>query len=123
MASAPALDSDKFSRKSIWKTYLEKRYGEDKLSWDKGTSPVFAGGNLVVAVMHTEGDSYLVSLDKKTGEEIWKTPRNYETAPESSDAYTTPQVLEIDGIENLSKESGERAAYSPQNTSSFTTSP
>ncbi|MBT3481609.1 MAG: PQQ-binding-like beta-propeller repeat protein [Opitutales bacterium] len=85
----------------LWKTNLNERYGEDKLWWDQGTSPVFAGGNIVIPVMQTEGDSYLVSFDKDSGKEIWKTPRNYETAPESGDAYTSPHVLKIDGVETI----------------------
>ena len=63
--------------KLLWKTNLIERFGEDKLWYDQGTSPVFAGGNVVIAVMQTEGDSYLVSFDKDSGEEVWKTPRNY----------------------------------------------
>ncbi len=89
------------SGKVIWKTNIIERYGEDKLWWDQGTSPVFAGGNLVLAVMQTEGSSYLVSLDKKTGKEIWKSPRQYETTRESGDAYTTPHVVDIDGVETI----------------------
>lgn len=93
-----ALD---FEGKVLWKKNLEEQYGEDKLWWDKGTSPVLAGGNVVVAIMHTEGDSYLVSFDKKTGKEVWKTRREYETEPESGDAYTTPQVVGINGVETI----------------------
>ena len=87
--------------KLLWKTNLTERYGEDKLWWDQGTSPVFANGNIVIPVMQTEGDSYLVSFDKDSGKEIWKTPRNYETAPESGDAYTSPHVLKINGVETI----------------------
>ncbi len=93
-----ALD---FDGNVIWKVNLEEKYGEDKLWWDKGTSPVLAGGNVVVAIMQTEGDSFLISLDKKTGKEVWKTRRDYETAPESGDAYTSPQIVDIDGVETI----------------------
>lgn len=89
------------SGKLIWKTNLIERYGEDKLWWDQGTSPVLAGGNVVVAIMQTEGNSYLVSLDRKTGKEVWKTSREYDTGPETGDSYTTPHVLTIDGIETI----------------------
>jgi len=93
-----ALNTD---GKVLWKSNLEKKYGEDKLWWDKGTSPILAGGNVVVAIMQTEGDSFLVSFDKKTGKEVWKTRRDYETEPESGDAYTSPQVVDIDGVETI----------------------
>ncbi len=87
--------------KPLWQKNLQEKYGEDKLWWDQGTSPVFAGGNVVVAVMQTGGDSYMVALDPKTGAEVWKTSRKYETGEESGDAYTTPHVVKRDGREQI----------------------
>jgi outer membrane protein assembly factor BamB len=85
--------------KPLWQINLQEKYGKDALWWDQGTSPVFAAGHVVVAVMQTGGDSYLVSLDKKTGKEIWKTPRKYETGDESGDSYTTPHVVKVGDAE------------------------
>lgn len=85
--------------KPLWQVNLQEKYGKDTLWWDQGTSPVFAGGHVVIAVMQTGGESYLVSLDKKTGKEIWKTKRKYETAEESGDSYTTPHVVKVGGTE------------------------
>lgn len=85
----------------LWRVNLQEKYGKDMLWWDQGTSPVFAAGNVVVAVMQTEGESYLVSLDRKSGKEVWKTPRKYETGKESGDAYTTPHVVKVDGVEQV----------------------
>lgn len=87
--------------KPLWQINLQKLYGKDGLWWDQGTSPVFAAGNVVVAVMQTNGESYLVSLDPKTGKEVWKTHRKYETAEESGDAYTTPHVVKRNGNEQI----------------------
>ena len=87
--------------KVLWKINLIEKYGKDYLWWDQGTSPVLAGGNLVIAVMQSEGATFLVSLDPKTGKEVWRTDRKYETGPESGDGYTTPHVLEIDGVETI----------------------
>ena len=85
--------------KPQWQINLQERYGKDTLWWDQGTSPIFAAGRVVVAVMQTGGESYLVSLDKKSGKEVWKTPRKYQTGDESGDAYTTPQVARVNGVE------------------------
>jgi len=87
--------------KPVWQINLQQRYGKDTLWWDQGTSPVFAAGRVVIAVMQTDGESYLVSLDPKTGKEVWKTPRKYQTGKESGDAYTTPAVVKVDGIEMI----------------------
>ncbi len=42
--------------------------------------------------MH-EGESYLVAIDKNSGEISWKTPRNYECRRETDQSYATPIVL------------------------------
>lgn len=84
-----------------WQINLQELYGKDTLWWDQGTSPVFAGGHVLVAVMQTVGESYLVSLDRKTGKEVWKTPRKYETGKESGDAYTTPHVVSLNGQQQI----------------------
>ena len=87
--------------KPLWQLNLQERYGKDTLWWDQGTSPIFAAGRVVVAVMQTGGDSYLVSLDLASGKEVWKTPRKYETGEESGDAYTTPHVVKVGGVEQI----------------------
>ncbi|BCX46152.1 serine /threonine protein kinase [Haloferula helveola] len=90
-----------FEGKLLWKTNLFERFGEDKLWWDVGTSPVLAGGRVVVSVMQTDGNSYMVSFDKKSGEVAWKVDREFDTAKESGDSYTTPLVLDLDGKETI----------------------
>lgn len=85
----------------VWSLNLIEKFGDDKLWWDQGTSPVLAAGKLVLAVMQTEGDSYLVAFDKESGAQAWFTPRNYDNSAESGDAYTTPHVLDIDGVETI----------------------
>jgi outer membrane protein assembly factor BamB len=57
---------------------------------------VLAGGRVIVAVVH-EGPSFLVAYDLATGDEAWKTEREYQNPQEADQAYTTPQVVRIDG--------------------------
>jgi len=83
-----------------WKTNLQEAYGEDTLWWDLGTSPVFAGGNIVIAVMQ-EGDSYVVALDPEDGSEVWKVDRTYPVQKETGQSYTTPYITELDGRETI----------------------
>ena len=87
--------------KKLWEINLQEKFGKTTLWWDQGSSPVLAGGNFVIAVMQTEGESYLVSLAPKTGEVVWKTKRNIETQEETGDSYTTPNVEMIDGVETI----------------------
>ena len=80
-----------FDGKILWKTNLQESYGKNSLFWDLGTSPVLAGGNVVVAVMH-EGSSYLVALEQASGKVAWKVDRNYPCKRETHQSYTTPLV-------------------------------
>lgn len=83
-----------------WRVNLQDKYGADTLWWDLGTSPILTSAGVCIAVMQ-EGDSYLVTLDRDTGEEVWKTKRQYERPRESDQAYTTPAVIELDGRETI----------------------
>jgi outer membrane protein assembly factor BamB len=87
--------------KVMWSKNLQKDYAKDGLKWDLGTSPILAGGHLVVAMMHNKHPSFLLAFDPATGKEIWKTPRDYQAPAEANDAYTTPFSAEIDGIETI----------------------
>lgn len=87
--------------KAVWKKNLHKEYAADGLKWDLGTSPIFAAGHVVVALLHNENPSFLLSFDKRTGKEMWKTPRDYKAPKEAQDAYTTPFVVTIDGVETI----------------------
>lgn len=53
--------------------------------------PVLWNGKVIINGDH-DGDAYLVALDQKTGEEIWKTER-----PNKTRSYCTPIIREIDG--------------------------
>ncbi|MEX2174667.1 MAG: PQQ-binding-like beta-propeller repeat protein [Pirellulaceae bacterium] len=55
------------------------------------SSPVLFEDKLIVNGDH-DGDGYLVALDKKTGEELWRTPRENNTR-----SYVTPIICEADG--------------------------
>lgn len=83
-----------------WKINLQEKFGEDTLWWDLGTSPVFAGGNVVIAVMQ-EGDSYVIALNPADGSVAWKIDRTFEVREESGQAYTTPYVTKIDGRDTI----------------------
>lgn len=78
--------------KVVWRTNLQEKYGEDTLWWDLGTSPVLVEDKVIIAVLQ-EGDSYIVALSKKTGEEVWREGRNFKCQPECDQTYSTPLVV------------------------------
>jgi outer membrane protein assembly factor BamB len=85
-----------WSGKVVWQHNLQDRFGEDTLWWDLGTSPVLAGDNVVVAVMHS-GDSFLAAFNKTSGELAWKVDRNLGAPSEAAQSYSTPVVADING--------------------------
>lgn len=84
-----------------WKINLDEVAHPDKILWDRGTSPIFAGGRLVIAVMQQAGTSYLVALDKKNGSRAWITERPFPTVGENGDSYSSPFVETVDGVETI----------------------
>lgn len=77
-----------FAGELVWKKDfgpLESLHGHGE-----GSSPALHGDALVVNWDH-EGDSFLLALDKKTGRDLWKTPR------ERASSWSTPIVIERQG--------------------------
>jgi outer membrane protein assembly factor BamB len=56
----------------------------------EGASPVLSGDTLIINRDH-EGPSFIVALDKRTGEERWRNPRNEVTS------WSSPIVIDQDG--------------------------
>lgn len=73
---------------ALWEKDLGKM--TTKMSFGEGSSPVLYGDTLVVNWDH-EGQSFIIAIDKKTGEEIWKTDRDEITS------WATPLVVQHDG--------------------------
>jgi outer membrane protein assembly factor BamB len=61
-----------------------------KLGFGEGSSPALHDGRLVINWDH-EGDSFIVALDAKTGDELWRRSRDEPTS------WATPLVVERDG--------------------------
>ncbi len=61
-----------------------------RLGFGEGSSPALHGDRVFVIWDH-EDDSFIVALDKNSGEEIWRRDRDEMTA------WTTPLVVEHDG--------------------------
>lgn len=61
-----------------------------KMNFGEGQSPALAGDTLIVNWDH-EGDDFIVALDKNTGKELWRRPREEMTS------WATPLVVEHEG--------------------------
>jgi outer membrane protein assembly factor BamB len=63
---------------------------QTKNSFGEGSSPALHGDTIVINWDH-EGPDFIVALDKNTGDERWRTPRDEDTS------WATPVVVEHEG--------------------------
>lgn len=86
------------------------------------SSPILHGGKLFVAYDGFDVQ-YVVALDKKTGETVWKKTRDIKYGTDNGDnmkAYCTGQVIEVNGKEQLIYPSAVATiAYDPANGESI----
>lgn len=76
----------------VWSENLQKRFGEDTLWWDLGTSPVLTRDAVVVAVMQS-GPSYLAAFARDDGRLLWQQARDLGAPEEAAQSYSTPLVV------------------------------
>jgi len=69
--------------------------------WGGGSSPVLYNDKIIVKWDH-EDQSFIIALDKKTGNEIWKVTRDEGTS------WTTPLVIESNGQPQVITSAGTR---------------
>lgn len=108
-----ALD---FDGELLWKEHLGKEYGRYAITWGHSSSPTIYEDSLILLCDH-EPASYLLALDKRTGEQMWKADRG-----EGLRSYSTPTVVpgpkgdelvvnSSKGLEGYDPKSGERLWY------------
>ena len=88
-----ALD---FAGKVLWKVNLTEQFGQERLFWDQGSSPVVTERHVIVSRMH-QGESWVAGFDKANGEVKWKVARNYTAPSENDNGYATPVFFEQKG--------------------------
>ena len=94
--------------KLIWKRHLGEEYGPFVINWGHGSSPTLYG-NLLILLCDHEPASYLLAVDTRTGENVWKTDRG-----SGRSSYSTPTVVEGPAGDELIVNSSERVdAYDP----------
>jgi outer membrane protein assembly factor BamB len=78
--------------------------------WGTSASPIIVG-DLVIQNCDAQREAFLLALDRKTGKDVWKTPR---TAPERG-GWSTPVLVRVGDREELVL-NGEKAVtgYDPR---------
>jgi outer membrane protein assembly factor BamB len=77
--------------KLLWVTRYMDLFGDPKMAWGYGVSPVVLEDSVVLPWDHHKGPCYLIGLDKETGRIAWKKERTIGTN------HSTPLVVEHHG--------------------------
>jgi len=82
---AYTMDGTPVWEKDLGDKLMRSQFGE-------GSTPVLSGNHLIVVWDHLGGQSFIVALDKRTGEELWRQNRD-----DTMDTWATPLVLTVNG--------------------------
>lgn len=91
------MDGNLLWQKDLGPLYMRNAFGE-------GAAPVLHEDKLILQNDH-EGDSYVVALDKATGEELWRAARNERSS------WAQPAVVEHGGRKQLVTSSERLRTY------------
>ena len=89
-----------FDGNELWARNISDDYWSFGLNWGFASSPLLHEDALYVQVLHgmrTDDPSYVLRIDKMTGETVWMVERPTDAQRESPDSYTTPALLQYDG--------------------------
>jgi outer membrane protein assembly factor BamB len=77
--------------KNVWKFNLQDRYGKFGIMFGMASTPVLDGDRLYLQLLHS-GGSWVLALDKLTGDEVWKVRRPTDARAECEQSYASPIV-------------------------------
>jgi outer membrane protein assembly factor BamB len=80
--------------KEIWKRSLSKEFGKFQNKFGLSGSPVQTDKDVIILI-DDEGPSYLVALDKATGNVTWKKDRTSRTS------WSSPGIISVDGVQQV----------------------
>ena len=81
--------------KLLWVNRYMKEFGDPKMAWGYGVSPVVLEDSVLFPWNHHNGPCFLIGLDPKTGQFAWKKDRPIGTA------HATPLVVEHHGQKDI----------------------
>ncbi len=96
MTGTGILTAFDFAGHEQWRRDIQADYGRFGLNWGYASSPLLYEDSLYVQVLHgmkTDDPSYVLRIDKRTGETRWHVERPTDARRESPDSYTTPALL------------------------------
>ncbi len=101
-----------YEGKELWSRNIEKEYGNLALQFGYSNSPFLHDGRLFITVIRRDKpyrdppaaallDSFLLAIDPKTGQNLWKQQRKTNAFDEGMETYSTPVPFVRDGRTEL----------------------
>ncbi len=92
----------------VWSVDLQDRYGDFKIQFGMTSTPILDQGRLYLQMIHgsmrdrsSTSEGWVVALDAKSGEEIWKHHRLTDGTLENKHSYTSPIICREGDTEYL----------------------
>lgn len=85
----------------VWSKDLQQEYGKFEIQFGMHSTPILHDGKLFLQLIHGEWSpepsrGWVIALDAKSGNELWKQPRNTEAYSECKHSYASPALYEDD---------------------------
>lgn len=100
-----------FKGTEIWQKDIEAEYGEFAFQWTFSSSPVLHDGKVFLQVLQRDqpargrgkdnAESYLLALDAKSGDEVYRHIRPSDAQMESLESFATPLPIDLNGRKEL----------------------
>ena len=79
----------------VWAKDMQEEYGKFEIQFGLSSTPILDKGRLYFQLIHgkwskTPSRGWIVCLDAKTGEEVWKRERNTDAVDECKHSYASP---------------------------------
>lgn len=78
-----------FEGNIVWRIDVQKRYGRFGIQHGMHVTPVLDGDRIYLSLLHSNA-WWVLALDKKTGDEIWKVRRESDATDECEQSYASP---------------------------------
>lgn len=103
MSSKGTLVCCNMAGKEVWRADLSKTYGPFEIQFGMSSTPVLHEGNLYLQLLHGSmrtndpaDKSFVVCLNAKSGQEVWKHFRESEAVRENKHSYASPTLYQDD---------------------------
>lgn len=100
-----------FAGNELWSGDIADRVGGFAFGWTFSSSPVLYGDKLYLQILQRDepvegrglenAESFIMALDVKTGEEVFRQLRPSNALMESREAFTSPIIANVDGRNEL----------------------